>query len=166
MLGPTNYNREVWQYRHTVELSLLKLFKISIKTSNSDLQLQCGNISLDLQDVLLRHFGLRHKHEHHKQRLRYQITDALNDFAQYNQWDETFHNFFISVRRCTCFRRFFYPSSGAQNCAYSVRPILLPAASLARLAAGLTSTWRCMCSFELLMMDGKIVWNMYSVLQK
>ena len=30
-----------------------------------------------------------------------------------------FHNFFISVRRCTCFRRVFRPS--AQNCTYSVR---------------------------------------------
>ena len=33
-----------------------------------------------------------------------------------------------------------------------------------RLAAGstngMTNTWRCMCSFELLMMDGKTVWNM------
>ena len=41
-----------------------------------------------------------------------------------------------------------------------VRPLLLPAANLARLAAGssngLTNTWRCMCSFELLMIDGKI----------
>jgi len=40
-----------------------------------------------------------------------------------------------------------------------VRPLLLTAASLARLAAGssngLTNTLRCMCSFELLMMDGK-----------
>jgi len=42
-----------------------------------------------------------------------------------------------------------------------VGPKMLPAASLARLAAGsiigLTNTWRCMCSFELLMMDGKTV---------
>jgi len=34
----------------------------------------------------------------------------------------------------------------------------------ARLAAGssncLTNTWRCMCSFELLMMEGKTVWKM------
>ena len=93
-----------------------------------------------------------------------------NIFAQFNQHDATFHNLFIFVRRSTCFRRFFRPSSGAQNCTYSVRPILLPAASLAWLAAGssigLTYTWRCMCSFELLMMDGKTVWNMYSVLQK
>jgi len=28
---------------------------------------------------------------------------------------------FISVRRSTCFRWFFRPSSGAQNCIYSVR---------------------------------------------
>ena len=28
---------------------------------------------------------------------------------------------FISVRHSTCFRRFFRPSSGAQNCTYSVR---------------------------------------------
>jgi len=59
-----------------------------------------------------------------------------NIFADYNQQDATFHNLFISVRRSTCFRRFFRPSSGAQNCTYSVRLILLPAASLARLAAG------------------------------
>ena len=32
---------------------------------------------------------------------------------------------------------FFRPSSAAQNCTYSVRTILLPAASLARLAAGI-----------------------------
>ena len=42
-------------------------------------------------------------------------------FAEYNQQDATFHNLFISVRSSTCFRRFFRPSSGAQNCTYSVR---------------------------------------------
>jgi len=42
-------------------------------------------------------------------------------FAEYNQQDPTFHNFFISVRRSTCFGRFFRPSSGAQNSTYSVR---------------------------------------------
>jgi len=42
-------------------------------------------------------------------------------FAEYNQQDATFLNLFISVRCCTCFRRFFRPSSGAQNCTYSVR---------------------------------------------
>jgi len=36
-----------------------------------------------------------------------------NIFADYNQQDATFHNLFISVRRSTCFRRFFRPSSGA-----------------------------------------------------
>jgi len=44
-----------------------------------------------------------------------------NIFAEYNQQDATFLSLFISVRRSTCFRRFFRPSSGAQNCTYSVR---------------------------------------------
>jgi len=56
------------------------------------------------------------------------------------------------------------------QCQVFVRPIMLPAASLARLAAGssiaLINTWRSTCSFDLLMMDGKIVWNMSSFLQK
>ena len=38
-----------------------------------------------------------------------------------NQQDVKFHNLFISVRSCTCFKRFFRPSPGAQNCTYSVR---------------------------------------------
>ena len=37
-------------------------------------------------------------------------------FAENNQQDAIFHNLFISVRRSTCFRRFFRPSSGDQNC--------------------------------------------------
>jgi len=72
-------------------------------------------------------------------------------------------NLFISVRRSSCFRRGFRPSSGAQNSTYSVRYLsdrycflLLTATS----SIVLTNTWRCMCSFELLMMDGKTVWNM------
>ena len=44
-----------------------------------------------------------------------------NIFVENNQRDATFHNFFISVRRSTCFRRFFRPPSGAQYCTYSVR---------------------------------------------
>ena len=44
-----------------------------------------------------------------------------NIFVEYNQKDAKFHNFFISVRRSTCFRRVFRPSSGAQNCTYGVR---------------------------------------------
>ena len=75
-------------------------------------------------------------------------------FAKYNQQDATFHNFCISVRRSTCFRRVFRPSSGAQNCTYSVRYLsdrycCLPLA--VRLAE------RCMCSFDLLMMNSKPV---------
>jgi len=44
-----------------------------------------------------------------------------NIFSEYNQQDATFLNLFISIRGSTCFRRFFRPSSGAQNCTYSVR---------------------------------------------
>jgi len=44
-----------------------------------------------------------------------------NIFAKFNQQDASFHNLFISVRRSTCFRRFFRPSSRAQNCTYSIR---------------------------------------------
>ena len=44
-----------------------------------------------------------------------------NIFAEYNQQDATFHSLFISVRRSTCFRWVFRPSSGAQNCTYRVR---------------------------------------------
>ena len=42
-------------------------------------------------------------------------------FAECNQQDATLHNLFISVRRSTCFGRFFRPSSASQNCTYSVR---------------------------------------------
>ena len=45
-----------------------------------------------------------------------------NVLSEYNQQDATFFfNLFIPVRHCTCFGRIFPPSSGAQNCAYSVR---------------------------------------------
>ena len=44
-----------------------------------------------------------------------------NIFTEYNQQDTMFHNFFICVRCSTCFRRFFRPSSGAENCTYSIR---------------------------------------------
>jgi len=66
---------------------------------------------------------------------------SANIFAEYNQQDAAFHNLFISVRRSTCFREIFRPSSGVQNCTWQrqvfVRPVLLPAASLFRTAAGL-----------------------------
>ena len=62
----------------------------------------------------------------------------------------TFYNLFISVRRCTCFRRFFRPLLGAQNCTYSVRYLsdrycymLLAAGS----GIGLTNTWRLYVQF-------------------
>ena len=46
---------------------------------------------------------------------------VANIFAGYNQHDATFHNLFNSVGRSACFRRFFRPLSGAQNCTYSDR---------------------------------------------
>jgi len=42
-------------------------------------------------------------------------------FTECNQQDATFLNLSTSLRRSTCFRRFLRPSSGAQNCTYSVR---------------------------------------------
>ena len=51
-------------------------------------------------------------------------------FAACNQQDVTFHNFFISIRRLTCFRWFFCPSSGT---AYIVR--LIPDAVCAVLSS-------------------------------
>jgi len=42
-------------------------------------------------------------------------------FAEYNQQAAKFLNLFFSLRYSTCFRRFFRPSSGAQNCTYRVR---------------------------------------------
>ena len=95
--------------------------------------------------------------------LTFIVPCIANIFVQHSQQDAAFHNLFISVRHSTCFRRVFCPTSGAQNCTYSVRNLsdwycyLL----LAWLAwSDKYGTWRCMCSFEVLMMDGKPVWNM------
>jgi len=64
----------------------------------------------------------RHIYTHtHLQFLIFICPCVANIFAAYNQQDATFHNLFISIRRSTCFRRFFRPSSGAQNCVYNVR---------------------------------------------
>jgi len=57
----------------------------------------------------------------HKINLTFIGLCIANIFAEYNQQDATFHNLFISVRCSTHFRRVFRPSSGAQNCTYSVR---------------------------------------------
>jgi len=58
-----------------------------------------------------------------------------NMFSVYNQQDATFHNLFISVRRSSCFRRVFRLAAGSSN--------------------GLTNSSRCMCRFDLLLMDRK-----------
>ena len=52
-------------------------------------------------------------------------------FAQYNQQDATFHNLFISVRRSTCFRRFFSVHHQELKTAHTASGILLPVANLA-----------------------------------
>ena len=49
------------------------------------------------------------------------VWTDLYIFPEYNLQDATFLGLFISVRRSTCFRRFFRPSSAAQNCTYSAR---------------------------------------------
>jgi len=92
---------------------------------------------------------------------------VISAFSDYNQQDATFLNLFISIRLSACFRRFLRQSSGAQNSTYSVRHLsdrycylLLAAGS----NNGLTNAWRSMCCFELLMIDGKTVWNMQRVL--
>jgi len=56
--------------------------------------------------------------------------DLSCTFAEHNQQNATFHNLLISIRRSTCFRRVFCPSSAFQNCIYSIRYLS------ARLAAG------------------------------
>ena len=66
---------------------------------------------LGLLEVLFTHLCGRTEEKHQKPK----------DFTEYNQQDVTFLNLFISVRCSTCFRRFFRPSSGAENCTYSVR---------------------------------------------
>ena len=53
--------------------------------------------------------------------------------TNYNQQDATFLEFIYFYRRCTCFRRFLRPLSGAHNCTYSLgycQPILLLAATV------------------------------------
>jgi len=65
-----------------------------------------------------------------------------------------FHNFFISVRRSTCFSPFFHPSSGAPKTAHTASGTCqsLPPAASNRWQEwggnnGLTNAWCCMCSF-------------------
>ena len=101
-------------------------------------------------------------HSSHRFPLNLNIVTGI---AEYKKQDATFHNLFISVRRCTCFRRGFPPSSGAQNCTYSVTHLsdqycyLLLTRPAAGSSNGLTNAWRCMCSFQLLMMGGYPGWN-------
>jgi hypothetical protein len=83
-----------------------------------------------------------------------------------------FLQLFILVKHSTCFGRSFRPSSGTQDCTHSNRHMsnsccyLLLEGMLAAGSSGnassscLTYACCCMCSLELLMMDGKTVRNM------
>ena len=83
--------------------------------------------------------------------MRPPLTKLHVTFSVYNKQDSMFHSLFISVTRSTCFRRFFRPSSGAQKLHIQrqvfVTPIRLPAASLARLAAGSSKCLRLYVQF-------------------
>jgi len=68
--------------------------------------------------------------------------DPNRTFFQLFQQDATLYNILYYWQFYTCFRRFLRPSSGAQNCTYSI--------------------WY-MYSFELLMMGVETTWNMYSI---
>ena len=122
----------------------------------------------------------------HTENLNSSLTHTLI-FAEYNQQDATFLYLFISLRRSTCFRRFFRTQSGAQNCTYSVRYLshrycyLLPAwmgwnvssrpqlhpDPARKLSANLYDIYHCCVYSEtLLMMDRGTVRNMHSFIPK
>jgi len=46
--------------------------------------------------------GLHESHSHPRLNISIHSKTNISLFAEYNQQDATFHNFFISVRRCTC----------------------------------------------------------------
>ena len=79
----------------------------------------------------------------------YRTTNKMHPFLK----------LFILVKSSTCFGRSFRPSSGAQNCTYGNRHMSNSCCYLL-LRSCLTYTCCRMCSFELLMMDGKTVRNM------
>ena len=86
-----------------------------------------------------------------------QNQNCGKSFAEYNQQVETFLNLFMSVRRSTCFRQGFRPSSGAQNCTHGVRYWSDPAR---KLSANLYDIYHCFVySEKLLMMDRGTVQN-------
>ena len=85
-----------------------------------------------------------------------------NIFEEYNQQDATFLKFIYFYKTLYMFQTFAHTASGI--CQTNLLLAWMGCSIPSRLAAGssnsLTNTWRCMCSFELLMMDGKTAWNM------
>ena len=100
-------------------------------------------------------------------------------FFKYNQQDATLYNILYYCQCSTCFRRFLHPSSGSQKlfqlthtsgsnkqawhipdavCTVPTRP------HQRQQQASLAHTRCCVCTvFELLMMGGETVCNMYSI---
>jgi len=86
---------------------------------------------------LQQNFRIRRKRKPSGVNLTFISSCIIDTIAEYNHEDAKFYNSFISVRRSTCFRLFFRPSSGAENCTYNVRHLLARNSSIpARLAAG------------------------------
>ena len=102
----------------------------------------------------------------------------LNFIFKYNQQDATLHNLLLPPKRSTCFRKFLRPSSGAQNCIYSIGTwsnlyccLQLLWKSWNSWVPTLPWQWQvavkvwqstpcCIYSFELLMMGVETSWNM------
>ena len=83
-----------------------------------------------------------------------------NIFSEYNQKFAKFLNFIYFCKTHYMFQTGFPVHHQELKTAHTASGICQTVtASLARLAAGssngMTNVWRCMCSFELLMMDGK-----------
>ena len=97
----------------------------------------------------------------------YYRRKVLRNFHGTNIKMHLFLKLLILVKPSTCFGRSFRPSSGAQNCTYGNRPMsnsccyqLLEGTLAAASSSCLKYSCCRMCSFELLMMDGKTVRNM------
>jgi len=91
-------------------------------------------------------------------RTRKQKLTSTTQFSSSYSTTNKMHLFlklFILVKRSTCFGRSFRPSSGAQNCIYGNR-------HMSNSCCSSCLTYACcrICSFELLMMDGRTVRNM------
>jgi len=108
---------------HSVALDRIIMAKYSLDFSlskNTNTSTQYRHPSTDLESNFLRYS--RYVSQDFTHRYKDSITFpnvaysekflGIIEFAGYNHQDTTFHNLFISVRRCTCFRRFFSSGQG------------------------------------------------------